>query len=42
MNKYRKIETEGVTYTGFFYEVVNRTLFDDEAKKFHQNFDKKN
>ena len=35
LNKYRKIETEGATYTGFFYEVVNKTL-DDEAKNFHQ------
>ena len=26
-----------MTYTGFFYEVVNKTLFDDEAKLFHEN-----
>lgn len=36
INSYVKIEKEAVAYTGFFYEILNSTALDDEARAFHE------
>lgn len=41
LNKFTKIQNEGVTYTGFFYEVVNSTVIEDEVSDFHRDRVKK-